>query len=148
VVKKIREILDELGLKYRYVDKDKLFVIPVTTEARKFNVLIMVRGDWITTVALAAKKEELPKDLDEREFFRTLLRLSLELSEVTYGLTELGDVVVHAETHVRALSKENFKIELASVMFGVDYFAKEVATKYPRVRVPDEVTRKIYYYIA
>jgi len=147
-VNKVKEILDKMGLKYEYVEKEDLFIVPFKSDVKEFNVLVAVRGDWVTTLAMAAKKEELPKDLDEKELYKLLLRLSLELSEVTFGLTEFGDVVVHAESHVKALSPENFEVEFASVVFGVEYFAREIAPKLSRIRVPDDMSKKIYYYVA
>ena len=147
-VNKVKEILDKMNLKYRYVEEEDLFIVPFESDIKKFNVLVVVRGDWVTTLAMAARKEELPKDLDEKELYKLLLRLSLELSEVTFGLTELGDIVVHAESHVKALSPENFEVEFASVVFGVDYFAREIAPKLPRVKAPNNVSKKVYYYVA
>ncbi|RLI08175.1 hypothetical protein DRO32_02705 [Candidatus Bathyarchaeota archaeon] len=148
VVNKVKEMLDKMGLKYEYVEEDKVFVVPFKSGERVFNVLVALRGDWVITSALAARKEDLPEDVDEKELYKLLLRLSLELSEVTFGLTSRGDVVVHAESHVNALSFENFRIEFASVVFGVEYFAKEVAPSYPKVRVPNDLSEKIRSYIS
>jgi len=144
-VAKVREFLEKMGLRFKYVEEDKVFVVPFQSEdGRRFNVIVAVRGDWVTTAALAAKKDELPPNLDERKLYELLLRLSFEMNEVTFGLTDKGDVVVHAESHVKALSLENFRIEFASVVFGVDYFAKEIAPNLPRLKPPKDLSRLLY----
>ena len=147
VVNKIHEFLKKMDLKYKFVEEDKVFIVPFSGDEKQFNVLVIVRGDWVNVVAMAAKKDELPANLDKEEFYRTLLRLTLELNEVTFGLTEDGDVVVHAQTHVNALEFENFRVEFASVVFGVDYFSKNVASKFPLIKPPGDVSKKIRSYV-
>jgi len=136
-----------MGLAYTYVEKDRVFVVPFKGDDKVFNVLVTIRDDWVITSALAARKDELPPDINREELYGLLLRLSFELSEVTFGLTEKGDIVVHAESHVDALSFENFKVEFTSVVFGVFFFSKEIAPKYPRVKVPNDLSEKIYMYV-
>ncbi len=145
-VTKVSEFLKKMGLEYRYMDEEKIFVVPFASEktGRKFNVLIVVRGDWVTAAAIAARREELPRDVDEKELYKLLLRLTFELSEVTFGLTEHGDIVVHAESHVKALEFENFKVELGSVVFGMEYFTREIMPNYPRIKVPKDLSRLVY----
>ncbi|HDJ25823.1 MAG TPA: hypothetical protein ENF34_00695 [Candidatus Bathyarchaeota archaeon] len=144
-VAKVREFLEKMGLEFKYVEEDKVFVVPfVSEDGRRFNVVVAVRGDWVTTAAIAAKRDELPRDVDERKLYELLLRLSFEMNEVTFGLTDKGDVVVHAESHVKALSLENFRIEFASVVFGVEYFARKVAPDYPRLEAPKDLSRLLY----
>ena len=147
-VNKIHDFLKKMDLKYEFVEKDKVFIVPFSNDKRHFNVLVLVRGDWVNVMALAAKKDDLPANLDKEKFYETLLRLTLELNEVTFGLTEDGDVVVHAQTHVKALEFENFRVEFTSVVFGIDYFAKNVATNLPLIKPPpDEVSQKIRLYV-
>jgi len=144
-VAKVREFLEKMNLHFKYVEKDKVFVVPFEAEdGRRFNVIVAIRGDWVTTAAIAARREELPKDVDEKRLYELLLRLSFELNEVSFGLTDKGDIVVHAESHVRALDLENFKIEFASVVFGVEYYAREIAPNIPKVKVPRDLSRLIY----
>ena len=147
-VNKIHDFLKKMNLKYKFVEKDKVFIVPFSGDTKPFNVLVLVREEWVSVIALAARKDELPPNLDKERFYETLLRLTLELNEVTFGLTEEGDVVVHAETHVKALEFENFKIEFTSVVFGVDYFAKRIAGHLPLIEhPPSEVSKKISSYV-
>jgi len=147
-VNKIHDFLKKMNLKYEFVEKDRLFVVPFSSDSRRFNVLVLVRDEWVNVIALAAKKDDLPANLNREKFYEMLLRLTLELNEVTFGLTEDGDVVVHAQTHVNALEFENFKVEFTSVVFGVDYFAREVANNLPLIQPPPgEVSKKIRSYV-
>ncbi len=148
-VNKIHDFLKKMDLKYEYVEKDRVFIVPFSSNTgRRFNVLVLVRGDWVNVVALAARRTDLPPNLDKEKFYETLLRLTLELNEVTFGLTEDGDVVVHAQSHVRALELENFRVEFASVVYGVDYFAKNVANNLPLIeRPPSDISKKIRSYV-
>ena len=146
-INKVHEFLKKMKLHYRFVEEDKLFIVPFASEERRFNILVLVRDDWVRVIGLAAKRSELPRNLDEKEFYKLLLRLTLELNEVTFGLTEDEDIVVHAETHVSALELENFKVEFASVVFGVEYFKEKVLPNLPLLKPPDDVSRKVRSYI-
>jgi len=145
-VQKVKEFLKRMDLKFELIEDRNAFVVPFSSEktGRQFNVVITIKENWVTTAAIAARREELPRDIDEKEFYRLLLLLTFELNEVTYGLTNRGDVVVHAESHVRALSFENFKVELGSVVFGVEFFHREILPNYPKIEVPDYYSKLIY----
>jgi len=145
-VQKVKEFLKRMDLKFELIEDRNAFVVPFSSEktGRQFNVVITIKENWVTTAAIAARREELPRDIDEKEFYRLLLLLTFELNEVTYGLTNRGDVVVHAESHVRALSFENFKVEFGSVVFGVEFFHREILPNYPKVEVPDYYSKLIY----
>ena len=145
-IARVRDFLEKMDLKFKYIKDKKTFVVPFFSRKtrKEFNVIVTIRENWVTTAALAATKDQLPRDLDEREFYRLLLQLTFELNEVTFGLTRDGDVVVHAESHVNALSFENFKVEFGSVVFGVEYFLSEVLPNYPRIEVPDYYSKLVY----
>ena len=145
-VQKVKEVLKRMGLKFELIEDRNAFVVPFSSEktGRQFNVVITIKENWVTTAAIAARREELPRDIDEKEFYRLLLLLTFELNEVTFGLTNRGDVVVHAESHVKALSFENFKVEFGSVVFGVEFFHRNILPNYPKVEVPDYYSKLIY----
>jgi len=145
-VQKVKEFLKRMDLKFKHIEDKNAFVVPFLSEetGRQFNVVVTIKDDWVTTAAIAARREELPRDIDEKEFYRLLLVLTFELNEVTFGLTNKGDVVVHAESHVKALSFENFKMEFGSVVFGVELFHREILPNYPKVKVPDYYSKLIY----
>ena len=131
-VQEVKEFLKRMDLKFRHIEDKNAFVVPFFSEktGRQFNVVITIKDNWVTTAVIAARREELPRDIDEKEFYRLLLLLTFELNEVTFGLTKQGDVVVHAESHVKALSFENFKMEFGSVVFGVELFHREILPNY------------------
>jgi len=146
VAQKVKEFLEQMDLKFEHIEDKNVFVVPFFSEktGKHFNVIITIKDDWVTTAAIAVSREELPRDIDEKELYRLLLLMTFELNEVTFGLTHKGDVVVHAESHVKALSFENFRVEFGSVVFGVEFFHREILPNYPRVKVPDYYSKLIY----
>lgn len=137
MAKQIEDYLKKMNLHYYYFPEHKAFKVPfVSEDGRQFDVLILIRGNWISTAALAVSKEDLPPDLDEKEFYKILLMTSFDMNEVNFALTSRGDVVVHAESHIKALTYENFEVEFKAVVFGVEFLNRQILPNYPKIRMP------------
>jgi len=135
VVNTLNEFLKKMELKFKYDKKARAFFVPFRIDDRDFMILITIRGKWITTASLIVRNSDLPPDLNREEFYARLLKETFYLNEVTYGLTKDNDVVVHAETHVDALSFENFKTEFWSVVYGIKHFLDRIFPEYPSVKL-------------
>jgi len=123
---KIRSFLNMMGLKFFFDEEDKVFVVPFEIEDKVFPVLVIPQQKWILTVAkIANVKKDLP-DVNKENLYRKLLRETFYLNEVTYGLTDDEDVVVHAEESVSSLSFENFQTEFFSVVAGLKHWLDSI----------------------
>jgi len=130
VGRRISDFLSKMDLNFEHEEKDGRFKVSFDVkygeEVLHFRVFIFYDEDWITIVAPLIRESDLPKEADKLEFYKKLLRETYYLNEVTYGLTEGDDVVVHAETATRALDFENFRVEFYSVVYGIEHFLNEV----------------------
>ncbi len=124
----IEEYLKKMDLKYE--KNDNVFIIPFYIQDNKnkisFDIIVTYNDKWILTIAPLLKKENIPFDTDLLRLYEKLLMDNYYLSEVTYGLTKEGNILVHAETHIDALCFENFKTELYSVVYGVRHFIEDI----------------------
>jgi len=130
VAQKISDFLGKMDLRYDYDEKNNNFSIHFDVkfgeEVLHFQVFVFYNEDWISIVAPLIRESDLPKEVDKLEFYKKLLRETYYLNEVTYGLTENDDIVVHAESATQALDFENFKVEFYSVVYGIEHFLNEV----------------------
>jgi len=131
---KIKEILEKMNLKFFVGKEEKEFVVPFlieTSEGKvRANVLVRIVGDWILTVAPIIDIDSILNRDDRLRLYERLLLDNYYLKEVTYGLSEEGTIVVHAETHKNALTFENFKGEFFSVVFGVQHFVEKLIPEF------------------
>ena len=130
-LKKVRGFLDSMGVNYVFDEEEGVIVAPFKIKGKVYPILIMVMGEWVLTVARLVNVNELPSNLDREKFYACLLRDTFYLSEITYGLMDNGDVVVHASTHVDALNYEDFKTEFASVVAGISHYRERIEPALP-----------------
>ncbi len=131
IVNTLRDFLTKMKLNFSYEKEDKTFISPYEVSGKEFVVNVFVGEKWIQIGALLVKAEELPINLNKEVFYARLLQDTFYLKEVSFGLTKNGDIVVHAETYVDALSFENFKTELGSVVYGIRYFVENIMKEFP-----------------
>jgi len=131
VVNTIRDFLTKMELNFSYEEEEKKFILPYEFSGKDFVVNVFVGEKWIMIGVLLAKAEELPANLNKEVFYARLLRDTFYISEVAFGLTNSGDVVVHAETYVDALTFENFRIEFGSVVYGIKHFIENIMKDFP-----------------
>ena len=130
VAQKINDFLNKMDLDFERDDETNRFTIhfgmKFGEESIHFHIFIFYDDKWITIVAPLIRDKDLPEEIDKLSFYKTLLRETYYLNEVTYGLTENDDIVVHAETATNALGFDNFKVEFYSVVYGIEHFLREV----------------------
>ncbi|GAB4325602.1 MAG: hypothetical protein Kow0069_31690 [Promethearchaeota archaeon] len=85
----------------------------------------LVCGDkWIQVKLLLMRGSEVPANLREK-LYALLLQANFNLNEVTYSLSENGDVYV--ETDMPSDTEyDNFQVEYGSVEFGAEYFLSQI----------------------
>jgi len=137
----IREFLSKLGLKFSYEEELRVFSLPYEIKGKDFIIQIFIGEKWVVMGTLLVKREELPPNIDLKEFYARLLQDTFYLNEVTYGLTKNRDVIVHAEINVDALNFEDFRTEFGSVVFGIKHFVENIMKDFP---VKPSEASKIY----
>jgi len=130
VFEKIKTYLDKMGVKFIHNKEDDVIVTPFKIGDKLYAVIIAVMGDWVLTVARVAGVDEIPPDASREELFARLLKDTFYLNEVTYGLTDNGDIVVHAGSSIEALDYENFKTEFYSVVAGIHHYVEEIEPEF------------------
>ncbi|MCD6564134.1 MAG: hypothetical protein J7K23_09510 [Thermoproteales archaeon] len=114
----------------KFEKNNNIFIVPFYIKKGKgkisFDIIVTYNDKWVLTIAPLLKKESIPHDTDLLKLYEKLLIDNYYLSEVTYGLTKESNIIVHAETYIEALSFENFKTELYSVVYGVQHFIEEI----------------------
>lgn len=130
-VNTIRDFLTKMELNFSYDEEKKSFILPYTISDKRFSVYVNVGDPWITIVALLARAQDLPSNVNKEALYARLLQDTFYLNEVTFGLTKDGDIVVHAEAHVNALTFEDFNIEFQSVVYGISHFIDKIMKDFP-----------------
>lgn len=130
VLERVGSFLKEMNVEYLYDESEDVIVVPFRVGSRVYAVIVAVMGDWLLTVSRVAGLEDLPESASREGFLARLLRDTFYLNEVTYGLTDNGDVVVHACTNLETLTFEGFRDEFYSVVAGVHHFVEEVEPEF------------------
>lgn len=130
-MERVRGYLDKMGIKYIVDEEHNAIIAPYEIRGRDFLVVVLFSESWVLTAAKIVGLNELPPELDREKFFARLLMDTFYLNEITYGLTKDGLIVAHAESHVDALSFENFKVEFFSVVAGIAHFIDEIEKELP-----------------
>lgn len=127
----VKKFLTRMKLKFSYDEELKTVSLLYQVEGKDFTIQIFIGEEWIVMGALLVKHEELPSNIDLKEFYGHLLQDTFYFNEVTYGLTKNRDVIVHAEINVNALNFEDFRTEFGSVVFGIKHFVENVMKDFP-----------------
>ena len=130
-LEKVKVFLDSMGVNYVFDEEEGVIVAPFKIKGKVYPILIMVMGEWVLTVARLVNMSELPSNLDREKFYQRLLRDTFYLSEITYGLMDNGDVVVHASTHIDALNYKDFRTEFASIIAGISHYRERIEPALP-----------------
>lgn len=130
-VNTIRDYLTKIELNFSYEEKEKKFTLTYDFLGREVIVNIFISDNWVCVGTLLTKAEDLPANLNKEVFYARLLQDTFYLNEVTFGLTKNNDVVVHAETHMSALSFKNFKMEYGSAIYGIKHFVENIMHDFP-----------------
>ena len=128
---KLENFLKKMNLKYFYDEDKGVFAVPFEIRGERVMISIIPGEKWIYVGSAIVNVKNLPPEVDREKLFALLLRETLYIPEVTYGLTDQGDIVAHAETATKAFEYKNFEIEFFSVVYGVQHFLENIATKFP-----------------
>ncbi|OLS14811.1 MAG: hypothetical protein RBG13Loki_1570 [Promethearchaeota archaeon CR_4] len=75
--------------------------------------------------------------------YERLLKGNFDLNEVTFSLSQTGDVFVEADLPI-GTDYYNFESEYGSVEFGVDYFLTEIVPTLNELSVTDTFNAELY----
>lgn len=137
-VAKIRDILNNLGLDYKFDQEKNIFMVEVPLEDLiglnlYTKVLIGVEEDWIVGyIPIFLNTKELGKKLREK-LYETLLRANSNISEVAFGLSKEGYVAVNFEIKGDIMDEKVLLSEFLGMVFAIIYFIKEIFPHIPRM---------------
>ncbi len=135
----IRPLLENmLIVPYKYVvDKKEQEGSSLLFEAK-----LTILRKWINVKLMIIRKEELPKKM-LLPLYERLLKGNFDLNEVTFSLSQSGDVFVEADLPVNT-DYTNFESEYGSVEFGVDFFLTEIIPSLNEVAVTSTFNENLY----
>ncbi len=107
-----------------------------------FEAKITILSKWINVKLMIIRNEEVPKKM-RLPLYERLLKGNFELNEVTFSLSQTGDVFVEADLPV-GTDYYNFESEYGSVEFGVDYFLTEIVPTLNELCVVDTFNADLY----
>ncbi len=129
----VRDYLSKMGLKYVYDDEEKAFITRFHIDTSKGVVdafiIVKVTDNWVIIFSPLMSKKSIPRDVDRLKLYMRLLRDTFYLNEIVYCITEKGDIVTKSETHVKALSYDNFRVEFYALLAGIKHFVESIASK-------------------
>ncbi len=107
-----------------------------------FEVKILILEKWINIKLLLMRHEEVPPNL-RPVLNEGLLVANFLLNEVTYSLSRQGDIVVETDMPINT-DYVNFRSEYGSIVFGTEYFLKEILPKIANLQAKDTYQPKLY----
>ncbi len=107
-----------------------------------FEAKLTILRKWINVKLMIIRNEEVPKKM-RLPLYERLLKANFDLNEVTFSLSQSGDVFVEADLPVNT-DYTNFESEYGSVEFGVDFFLTEVVPSLTEVSVTDTFNPDLY----
>jgi len=107
-----------------------------------FEAKITILRKWINVKLMIIRSTEIPKKL-RLPLYEKLLKGNFDLNEVTFSLSQPGDVFVEADLPV-GTDYYNFESEYGSVEFGVDYFLSEIVATLNEISVIDTFQADLY----
>ncbi len=133
----IRPLLENmLIVPYKYVNKSD------DNNALLFEAKLTILRKWINVKLMIIRNEEIPKKM-RLPLYDKLLKANFDLNEVTYSMSQSGDIFVEADLPVNT-DYNNFESEYGSVEFGVDFFLTEVVPSLNEISVTDTFNESLY----
>ncbi len=107
-----------------------------------FEVKMMIIKKWINIKLMLMRHEEIPPNL-KAILHEKLLVSNFDLNEVTYSVSQQGDVFVEADMPVNT-DYVNFQSEYGSIEFGVVHFLKDVLPELANVQAKSTYRPALY----
>ncbi len=107
-----------------------------------FEVKMMIIKKWINIKLMLMRHEEVPLNL-KPTLHEKLLNANFDLNEVTYSVSQQGDVFVEADMPTNT-DYTNFQSEYGSIEFGVIHFLKEILPKLTNVQAKGTYKESLY----
>ncbi len=107
-----------------------------------FEAKITILRKWINVKLMIIRHEEIPAKM-RLPLYERILKANFDLNEVTFSLSQSGDVFVEADLPV-GTDYYNFESEYGSVEFGVDFFLTEVVPTLNEISVIDTFNPDLY----
>ncbi len=107
-----------------------------------FEVKMMIIKKWINIKLMLMRHEEVPPNL-RPVLNEKLLNANFDLNEVTYSVSQQGDIFVEADMPVNT-DYTNFSSEYGSIEFGVIHFLKEILPKLANVQAKSTYRQSLY----
>lgn len=126
VIGLVREFLDKMGVNYYFDEEEQQYILPYILDEHEIMVVVRILNDWILAYAPLLRGKNIPSDILRTEFFARLLRETLYLHEINYGLTDNNDVIVHSEIYAKNLTFETFKGGYNAVLLGAKHFYENI----------------------
>ncbi len=120
------------------------YVVDKTNEdaSMLFEAKLTILRKWINVKLMIIRHEEVPAKM-RLPLYERLLKGNFDLNEVTYSMSQSGDVFVEADLPV-ITDYTNFESEYGSVEFGVDFFLTEVVPSLTEISVTDTFNENLY----
>ncbi len=134
----IRVLLENmLIVPYKYVvDKNN------EDAALMFEAKLTILRKWLNVKLMVIRNKEVPNKM-HLPLYERLLKANFDLNEVTYSMSQTGDVFVEADLPVNT-DYTNFESEYGSVEYGVDFFLTEIVPSLNEVSVTDTFNESLY----
>ncbi len=107
-----------------------------------FEAKLTILRKWINVKLMIIRNEEVPNKM-QLPLYERLLKANFDLNEVTFSISQSGDVFVEADLPVNT-DYINFESEYGSVEFGVDFFLTEVVPSLIEISVTDTFNENLY----
>jgi len=126
IEERIARYLKLMNIKFKWKEKDGVFLIPYEISGRKHMIVIFVADNWVWMRCGIIKKEEIPKRR-ELELYKILLQANHDYPEFVFDMDQDGNVGTSQEIYVEALNFDVFEEEFLAIPFAVKFFWEKIA---------------------
>lgn len=124
---KAHAYLKTMGIEDLEIDSKKnIIIVPFEYEELQFLSHIIVGAEWYIVKASILELESIPKQLAAQIFFE-LLKSNFILNDITYSIDPEAKSIWTEADIPSDLGFEHFKLQYLSIVFGIDFFIKNIA---------------------
>ncbi len=131
IVKRIGRYLRLLKKDFAYDEKRNIFVVKEKRNGQEFVVIIRFSKNWIMMFSAIENIKNIPED-KLCAVYKKLLEISDQYAEVSFSLTEDGDIVASEEILKDALTLDVFLEEYNAIPIAVEVFEREIKPLYKK----------------
>ena len=126
VEERIAKYLKLMNLKFKWDEKEGVFLIPYEISGRKHMIVIFVANNWVWMRCGIIMKDEIPKR-KELELYKMLLQANHDYPEFVFDMDKEGNIGTSQEIYVEALNFDVFEEEFFAIPFAVKFFWEKIA---------------------